>query len=122
MPEDRFDDLFGLYIDLRLGRAMKRKIESLENRRHFESREDDEILYEEEIDEVPPAVEIPTPRQLAPPPPHAPPSEAPQQQHPRNSGQQNGYTPSRPKRGRPPGPRPQLPGGSSGQNNNQEGF
>jgi hypothetical protein len=123
VPEDRFDDLFGMYIDLRLRRAMELKIASLSGRRLIESREDEEAIDEEEVDDEMPQAGIPTPRQLAPPSsPKAPPTEAPHQNHPGHPGQQNGYTPPRPKRGRPPGPRPQLPGGSPGQDNNQEGF
>jgi hypothetical protein len=120
MSLDRFDDLFGLYIDLRLWRAMQRKVASLNDGRHAEP--DEELEYEEELPDagtVSPAQH----QQLPPPSPPPPePTEPKQQQHPQHPGQQNGYTPPRPKRGRPPGPRNQLPGGPSGRNNNQEGF
>jgi hypothetical protein len=123
VSEDRFDDLFGLYIDLRLRRAMERKIAPLESPRRFGGREDEEVFDGEEIDEEPPRAEIPAPRQLAPPPPQAPPAEGPHQKTERRPGQQNGYSPPPPRgAGRPRKPRPELPGGPPGQHDNQEEY
>ena len=119
MSEDRFDDLFGLYIDLRLWKAMQRKVASLSDGRQAES--DEEIDYDEELPDA--GTVCPSQHHQQPPPPvppHAEPDEAPQQQRPRPPGQQNGYMPPPPRRGRPPKNRHQLPGVPEGQNHNQE--